>query len=591
MRAVNAVLLALCVLVCAAPNNCGVAPQPGTPAGGFPVTTQTWLQDSVGNTIAESPTPGIAVSGVWLSDGTGAAGSVKNFNVTTDANGNASVNDGRVNANWSTSVNWYPPCGDITFQSAYVYTDPIIGIPWVCYVPVDTASENASTHFILPGAVPSTITSYGDFSTAYGEPQLRVYVGGGAPGFVSSVSASSVVPGSSATFTFPTQSNGSPLAEGFYSLVNTNVASGGALVFVDPSYLAVGGSTTLSSAFGVDAADTSTTVETCVVVEGRTYCSYSGPTYAPTAIFTQYYSNQVSYAGKTIPVGTEPVAARLYGSYLTTKTSGYPPTTIYTRTTSPANAIVVNSGSSSVSVVNLQSLTDTKNISVGSQPMAVTLNSAATYAYVPSYDAGTLSEINLSTQAVSRTLSITPGLLSVAMDPSGSYVWVGGNNYLYKVNLSTFSVASSVPVSGTVTSLAASSAQNELVYTLVQNCCSASSTYAANEMLLSNLSTPGTYAHAAATPFAPYTMNGTLPSAAVLPQASSVVSSRFSNGMGASATPTGFVIYDLITHQQIMTGTTTTPVRGIASDPDSMFAYFTLPDSNQYISVPLESTP
>jgi hypothetical protein len=61
--------------------------------------------------------------------------------------------------------------------------------------------------------------------------------------------------------------------------------------------------------------------------------------------------------------------------------------------------------------------------------------------------------------------------------------------------------------------------------------------------------------------------------------------------MGASATPTGFVIYDLITHQQIMTGNTPTPVRGIASDPDCMFAYFTLPDSNEYIAVPLESAP
>lgn len=223
--------------------------------------------------------------------------------------------------------------------------------------------------------------------------------------------------------------------------------------------------------------------------------------------------------------------------------------------------------------------------------MAIALNSAATMAYVANYGSGTLSEIDLSTSAVSRTATGLGGALSVAMDPSGSYVWVGGTNYLYKVSLSTFAVVSSVSVSGSVTSLAASNTQNELVYTLVQNCCTASSTYAANELLLSNLSMPGTYAHAAATPFAPYTMSGTLPSAAVLPQASSVVSARFSNGMGASATPTGFVIYDLISHAQIMAGATPTPVRGIASDPNSMFAYFTLPDSNEYIAVPLEYAP
>ncbi len=85
-------------------------------------------------------------------------------------------------------------------------------------------------------------------------------------------------------------------------------------------------------------------------------------------------------------------------------------------------------------------------------------------------------------------------------------------------------------------------------------------------------------------------MNGTVPSAAVVPHASAI-SAQFGNGMGASATPRGFVVYDLVSHTQIMTGTTPTPVRGIASDPMGPFAYFTLPGSNEYITVPLESTP
>jgi len=174
------------------------------------------------------------------------------------------------------------------------------------------------------------------------------------------------------------------------------------------------------------------------------------------------------------------------------------------------------------------------------------------------------------------------------MDPSGSYVWVGGANYLYEVSLSTFTVVASYPVNGSITSMAASNAQNELVYTLVQNCCSGSSTYVANEVSLTNMAGVGSHAQASAAAYAPYTMNGTLPSAAAQPSATAV-SAQFSNGMGASATPTGFVIYDLVSHQQLMTGTTPTPVRGIAADPSSMFAYFTVPDSNEYISVPLES--
>lgn len=253
--------------------------------------------------------------------------------------------------------------------------------------------------------------------------------------------------------------------------------------------------------------------------------------------------------------------------------------------TYPPNAVVANSGSNSVSFVNFVNKTST-SVAVGTQPMAVALNSADTYAYVPNYGSGTLSEVDLSTQAVSRTATVGTGVQSVAMDPSGSYVWVGGANYLYKIALSTFTVAASYPVSGSVTSMAASNAQNELVYTLVQNCCSGSSTYVANEVSLSNMSTLGSHAQGAASAYAPYTMNGTLPSAAVIPTATAV-SAQFGNGMAASATPTGFVIYDVVSHHQIMTGTTPTPVRGIASDPLNLFAYFTVPDSNEYITVPL----
>jgi len=553
------------------------------------VTTNGETVDSDGNVTSTFTYPGQYVTGGWLSDENGAAGSAYSFppNLYTDKNGNAYINNGRIYANWSSSVTWNPPCNGYTLDAAdFDDVNPLIGIQWVCQIPDDLESANTSTHFVLPGAVPSTITSYGDFSTTYGTPQLNVYVGGGIPGFVSNVSASSVVPGSSATFSFPKQSNGSALAEGFYALVNTNATSGGGLVFANASYLAVGGSTALSSAFGVDAGDV--TGLTCVVISGKPSCRALVPTTAPA--FTQYYSGDITYKGKTVTVGSEPVAVRLYGSYTSSTTVGSTTTT----TTGPGYAIVANSGSSSVSIVSFSTNTDVANIAVGAQPMALTLNSApatATYAYVASYGNGSLAEVDLATKAVTRTVAGLSGALSVAMDPSGSYVWVGGTNYLYKVSLNTFTVTGDVAVSGSVTSLATSSAQNELVYTVVQNCCTSSSTYAANELALANLSNPGTYAQAAATPYAPYTMNGTLPSAAVLPQASAVVSANFSNGMGASATPTGFVIYDLITHQQIMTGNTPTPVRGIASDPDCMFAYFTLPDSNEYIAVPLESAP
>jgi len=202
-------LLVLCVFVTCG-DACWPVPQPGTPAGGFPVTTNAQVFDSAGNLLASGPVPNIYVTGGWLSDEYNeegvdiAAGSLENFAVTTDANGNAYVANGRVNANWSTSITWNPACNGYTLDFGDVDDlQPLVGIPWICTSVAAGESANSSTHFVLSGAAPSTVTSYGDFSTTYGEPELRVYVGGSAPGLVSSVSASSAVPGSSATFPFP----------------------------------------------------------------------------------------------------------------------------------------------------------------------------------------------------------------------------------------------------------------------------------------------------------------------------------------------------------------------------------------------------
>ncbi len=585
MKIVSAALLALCVFLTCNFDACGAPAQPGTPAGGFPVTTYSVTEDLDGNILSTGVVPYTEVSGNWVSGGTG--GSVTSFGVTgpflTDENGNGFVNNGVVNADWTTTVGW-PSTGCPAFSGATtdaLYVDPIDGIPWVCIFIQSTEGDNTSTHYALSGAAPSTITAYGNFSTTYGTPGLRVYVGGSSPSLVNVMSATSTTPGSSAVFPFPTQSGGSPLAEGFYGLVSTSVNSAGnAASTGTPSYLAVGGATTLSGAYGVDAVDLKFYEISCGLHgcgEPNTY------TYA-SAIFTQYYANQVvSWVGPAIPVGSEPVAIRGYGSY-TYKVNED------TALTGPAYAIVANLGSSSVSIVSFSTNTDVANIAVGAQPMAIALNSAATMAYVASHGNGSLAEIDLSTEAVTRTATGLAGAQSVAMDPSGDYVWVGGTNHLYKVSLSTFQVVGKYPVKGQVTSLAASNAQNELVYTLVENCCTASSKYSANELSISTMTSTATHASASASPYTAYTMQATLPSAATLPQAT-VVSAEFSNGMAASATPTGFVVYDLEGHTTLMTGTTPTPVRGIAADPDCMFAFFTLPDSNEYIAVPLESTP
>lgn len=412
-------------------------------------------------------------------------------------------------------------------------------------------------------------------------PQLRVY--DSSLNFVTTTTATSVaVDGSSATFPFPTS-----LGQGTYMFAVKNLAANGQFKVIDFTYYSIGGNPTLSSAFGVDAGDIKVDSWWCTPTDGRGRCvsgsTGSSSVTTPTPILTQYYANQVSYRGHTFAVGSEPVAVKEYGTSSVTNPNLY-----YNRvtTTQPANAIVANMGSGNVNVLDLVGNRVLATVTVGPQPIAVAVNSAGTMAYVANYGNGTLSEVNLSTYTIARTATVGTGVQGVAIDPSGSYVWVGGTNNLYKVSLSTFAVVGTYPVSGAVTSLAVSNAQNELVYTLVQNCCSGSSNYSANELKLSTMTRPGVYASGTASAYAPYTMNGTLPSAASLPQATAV-SAQFGNGMAASSTPTGFIVYDIVSHQQIMAGTTPTPVRGIASDPLNQVVYFTVPDSNEYIVVPL----
>jgi YVTN family beta-propeller protein len=594
MKIVYAVLLALCVFVTCSFDSCfPVPPTPGTPAGGFPVTTRYITVDQFGNPLGSGVEPGTQVSGNWVSGGSG--GSVTSFGINppfyTDDNGNGFVDNGIVNANWTSTVAWAPVgCPAPGSTTLPVSVDPIDGIGWLCTVVQTTEGANTSTHFALPGAMPSTITAYGDFMATYGDPGLRVYVGGATPSLVNVMSATSTVPGASAVFPFPTQSNGSPLAEGFYGLVSTNVNSAGRVVSTwAPSYLAIGGTTAVSGAYGIDAADVTYIVTTLCQQGPPRAQGTCKPTITQTVeaqpLVTEYYAGTVSYLGNTMAVGSYPVAIKSYGSALV---FDYNDGTQSESHRGPANAVVVNSGSSNVTILDLKTYTTAATVSVGAEPMAVALNSAASTAYVASYGNGTLAAINLSSDSLVGTVTGITGAQSVAMDPGGSFVWVGGTNYLYKVSVSSLAVVGTYPVSGQVTSLAASNAQNELVYTLVQNCCSASSQYSANELSLATMASTGTHASASANPYAAYTMNGTLPSAATLPQAT-VVSAQFSNGMAASATPTGFVVYDLEGHTTLMTGTTPTPVRGIAADPNGMFAYFTVPDSNEYIAVPLES--
>lgn len=160
IKIVYTMLVGLCVF--ATCNDSCLPEQTGSP--GFPVDTNFVVVDEAGNYYGGGPVPGQAVSGTWLSDNSGAVGTIYQFAAATDNDGTYLVSNARIPANWSLQVLWNPPCVEQTSASRIVPMDAL-GWEWTCEVIVTPeVAQNESTHFVLPGAIPSTITSYGDFS-------------------------------------------------------------------------------------------------------------------------------------------------------------------------------------------------------------------------------------------------------------------------------------------------------------------------------------------------------------------------------------------------------------------------------------------
>jgi YVTN family beta-propeller protein len=290
-----------------------------------------------------------------------------------------------------------------------------------------------------------------------------------------------------------------------------------------------------------------------------------------------------------ISVGTQPTAIKAYGSgHVYTVLDNYGG---YSDAQQPSDAIVSNWGSNAVSILDLLNSVVISTIPVGTEPAAVILNSNQSKAYVANYGSSSVSEVDLGKLVQSRVAAIGPSPAALAMDPGGTAVWVGGLNYISKVDIASFSVVQTFSVSGQVSSLAASAGQNSLVYTTVATAGS-STTFQAQQAAMSNGAVQGTYAQ--------YTMSSSSLYAAArmsgapapgtpgwLMSSGALVSANYGNGAAVVGTPTGFALLDLVAKTQIMQGTTSGPVRGIATNPSQGIAYVTVPDSNSLITVPL----
>jgi YVTN family beta-propeller protein len=545
-------------------DECGGGSPP--PPGGFSVA----IQDSFAGAPAGFGSG--TITGSWASDLSNPVGATKSFNVLAGKNA-VFISGGRAPANW-TGTDTPSDCsvGTLDWQGS-------IQLNGLFTVATCNVGSFGDSFFVLANSLPASVTLKGSgLTTTSGMPELDVY--GFNQGLISQTAATSVgAGGTSATFPFPKNSlTGEPLTTGHYALHIDNQTSPGVFAFNGADLFSIGTTTTYTSPYGVDAFDGTVTTVTCATRTGQ--CVTQGPTnYSGTAV-TQLTANQVCLNG-CFSVGTMPIAIRTYGAGQIVTGHGNQNQGVTTTTTQPEYAIVANFGSNNASIVNLVTNTTVTSLAVGTEPIAVVLNQAKTLAYVANYGSSSVTVVNLSSNSVTGAIAVGASPAALALDPSGSYLWVGGLNYISKINLSNNTVASTMPATGYVTSLAISTGQNAIVYTTVNTSLTS---YQTEHASLSTGSIIKSYA-AASISGTPYGSTSPAPPGYLLSSAATV-SSGFGNRYAVTGTPTGFAVIDLQTQTTMMSGSTTNPVRGIATDSNLGMIYLTVPASNSLISVP-----
>lgn len=483
--------------------------------------------------------------------------------------------------------------GGVTWSTTLFVGDPVNPNGGGPLNMLGNCSVNTATSFFeLSGSLPAHLTIPGSgLNTKFGPPRLELN-SIKANGLVSATQALSVTSdGSSATFNFPVNSTGKTLGSGLYVYQLQQQTGSGIYTTVAADALTIGTASTLTAPYGVAAINRSIHNESCNVVKVGTLteprCIITD-TAGIIPLVTLLNSAELSYSGTNIAVGSQPTAVAAYDTtQTTTGTPGCGPdlgiSCSSTTTTQPSRALVANAGSNTVSVVNLLNRAVSVTINVGSQPVAILIDKSGTHAYIANLASNTVSQIDLSSNTVSGMVAVGSMPTSLAMDPSGSAFWVGGLNYISKVNISNLSVSSTFTVNGQVTSLSISSGQNAFIYTVVSG-----STFRGEHAALTS-----------GAPVADYAISMPVAAASVMSNATSsslpswlniggpLVSASYGNRYIVEGTPSGFAVLDLKVGKVMMQGTTSAPIVGIAVDAQQGTAFATETSTNTLLSIPL----
>jgi YVTN family beta-propeller protein len=546
---------------------------------------------------------------------------------TTGSNGVLVVNNAEAPAYWN--LYYYEPwnCGyNTNTQTPPVYQGPVYyeGVNWTQYEATGLVSNYypshtlvalecvhyggllyASSRFAIVGNLPNTLTlgSAVPLSSQFGMPLLYVYDQTGT--VVSTLTATTIdSSGMQATFPFP-----SALSQSGYALAMVNRTGAGAgLMPAGDNVLSVATSQTIAgNPFGVAAQVSTTTWQsasnpdpygdgTCA---GQwTYDSNTSTNAVP--VVTLYSLSTVKNGGATIPVGPNPTAIALYDSQDNEVDRNSDPCNSYqSDTTQMTRAIVTNSGSDTVSVLDIVNNAVLATITVGNQPVALAVSSDGATAYVANYADSTVTQVNLNTNTKTATVAAGGQPTSVALTAAGT-LWVGGVGFLTQFNAQNMSVVATQSTGGkTISGLGYTDANNELVATTMDT----SGNVYIDEVSPSTVRTGTTYAAVAShqvsslgTYFNPRTQamvrgfTGTLSQSSVpvnTDQAGAPPLVVQDGWAVVTATPTGFTITDTSGHAVLISETTPSPIAAIAVDANLNTVYLTMPDSNTLLTIPL----
>jgi YVTN family beta-propeller protein len=311
-----------------------------------------------------------------------------------------------------------------------------------------------------------------------------------------------------------------------------------------------------------------------------------------------YSANQVLIGSTPVTVGANPAAVAAYSTGSIRQTFNTQCVQSTTTVTGTTRAIVANSGSDTVSIVDILHNTLLFTVTVGNHPVALAVSSDGSTAYVANYGDSTVTKVNLNTETPTGTIGVGGQPTSVALTSAG-ILWVGGAGFLTEINAQTMSVVGTETVSDkAIIALSFSDSLNELVATSVNT----SGSVYADEINPSTFQGGSAYA-----PLASHAVSN-LP-LHLNPMTHTQVQSYTStltgttgisaNQVGApplvvqdgwavvTATPTGFTITDASGHLVLVSETTPSPITAIAVDTKLNAAYLTMPDSNTLLTVPL----